>query len=238
MITEAYLVGSLEFAFYKEDDQIYTYKRDDSGEFTSTPQSERDLININLNNPEIDVYTNIEWNFDTFAGKFEDNMNKKLGLDWFLMFMDQDFSESLRTEFLNDWLIPALKNETVKEFVINRVFGTSVPEKFDPLMAANLAKKFKQYEIQKLYLNLNKSKSIIADVRNNWLHTLLEFPQNDMDKLDKVFTDSGIFSDIVLNSLNNKDVKFSKYKDLLIGHIDLPEMFLDYFQYKFYKIID
>ncbi|MCW8960641.1 MAG: hypothetical protein OQK29_03695 [Ignavibacteriaceae bacterium] len=207
MISETYIYGEINKAIFKKNEKYFVLGRSSEGKFETFPLSNFELNDILLANPEVSILRNIDWDENKIKVELNNDIIKKEALNFFLMGMDTSLSNEIRKEAMEFFIEGFDTNDEAKLFVRNRVFGTKVPDSFNPISASEIAKTIGNEYLLQLYRNLSKANDIIVTIRNVWKKIILEgtFINTEFafEYLDKVFTDYGFFADFVFAILTN-----------------------------------
>lgn len=228
IVTEAYIAGGLGKAIVKTDDEFFVASGGRDG-FQMRTMRNPDINGFLLNSTEVVVKKDIRWSETELCDSIELEKIKQQALDFFLIGMDTTLDTELRALAIGQLEEGVLDNQDVVQFVENRVFSTVVPNEFNPQIGSELCLEKGYSNVHELYSNLELAMPIILHVREYWqgrLTTTWSSTIDELEELDREFTDKGVFSDFVLSSLdgdvNMMDGVVVKWgielKDLEFGH--------------------
>lgn len=233
MISEAYISGQIHQAVFKEGDAFYLYEPFDEASERTTVIKHFDLNNFMLNRPEIDHYININWSKDELRIKLKKEIGKYDSLNLFLTGMDTSYSLNIREKAMVLLVEDCFDQQDNLMFVKNRVYGTSVPDQFNPLSAAQIARSLDYCGLMKLYEDLSYACEIIPVVRSGWKKAIVDYgiERDVIPTIEKLFVNEGIIAGFVLATLKH-DVK--KVDDIIVTHsqklsnygVNQPALFL------------
>lgn len=236
-ISKVYIAGQIKKAIFKKDNIFFCVEIDDSNNSKIFPFTRYEFNSFYIAKPELEIHDNINWNLQQLIKALNNSIKKFEVLHLFLMSMDGTYSILLRKEIMQLLLENLFSNREVFVFICNRIFGSSLPDNSDLLVASGIASEFSDKRLSNLYKKLELSKEMIHMIRNFWKQYLLTFKEQiilDLEQLDKRLTDDGIFANFVLSTLkiieNVKENLFQKNKDdnpehsILVGEITDSEL--------------
>ena len=210
MISEAIIAGQIHQAVFKKDNGYCIVKYKGGNSFQTSPLQYFDFNSFNLSQTEFEHFRGIDWTTQKLEIELAQHIKKFDALDLFLNGMDVAYEQDLRKEAILLLVEDYINDAAIVQFVKNRVLGTSLPDGFDPLTAAQLSDALGFEILRDLYNNLSYSKNIVVAIRNAWKNTILEdspyIQPEDTPQLDKDFTDFGVFSGFV-EAVIKKDTK-------------------------------
>ena len=155
MITEAYIAGAIKKAVFKKDGEYFIAQKSANDKYHSVPINHFDLNNFTFANPEMEHFTDIDWDIELLGKELENHAQRMDALNFFLMGMDSSLNDELRKEAMELLLENISTDSEIENFVRNRIFATQVPAGFDPLSASKIAEGLDSKKLAKRYTELS-----------------------------------------------------------------------------------